>query len=77
MSGPADAPGTVGAALDPLIEELEFTARELAQGRLDGPEASALVERTAELAARLGAELDAQARARPDDDGPVAQERLL
>lgn len=77
MSGPADAPGTVSAALDPLIEELELTARQLAEGHLDGPDAAGLVERSAELAARLGAELDAQARARPDDDGSLAQERLL
>jgi len=78
VSGTADAPGAVEAALGPLIEQLESTARELAAGRLDGPRAAELVERSADLAARLGADLDRHSRARPEDGtGLEAQERLL
>jgi hypothetical protein len=85
MSGPAAAAPTGGAhdgersvrsALDPLIDELESTARALSEGRIDGDEAARLVERSAELAARLGSELDRLARARPEDDD-AGQERLL
>jgi hypothetical protein len=55
-----------------LIAELEQTAARLRAGALDVEEATALVERCADLATRLGAELDRQAR--PDSPD---QETLL
>jgi hypothetical protein len=62
--------------LDALAQELERLAAQLRSGELEGPEAAAAVERCAELAARLGAELDSAAREaeRGDLEG---QERLL
>lgn len=55
-----------------LITELEQAAARLRAGGLDVEEATALVERCADLATRLGAELDRQAR----PDSPE-QETLL
>jgi len=62
--------------LEALTRELEELAARLRAGRLQGEEAAAAVERCAELAARLGSELDAAAREteRGDLEG---QERLL
>ena len=67
---------TATALIDGLVAELERTAEALRAGRLDGPEAAEAVERCAELATRLGAELDRLARARPQSQGP-GQEALL
>jgi hypothetical protein len=63
-------------AVRALVEELERTARALRAEDLDGREAAEAVERCAEAANRLGAELDRLARARPEAGGP-AQEALL
>ncbi len=62
--------------LDALAAELETLAGRLRAGELDRAEAAEAVERCAELAARLGSELDAAARdaERGDLEG---QERLL
>jgi exonuclease VII small subunit len=59
-----------------LARELEELAGRLRSGELGAEEAAAAVERCAELAARLGSELDAAAREaeRGDLEG---QERLL
>ena len=60
--------------LDPLVDELESVAARLRAGDLPQEEAAALVERCAELAGRIGGQLDAAMRAEPDTPG---QERLL
>jgi hypothetical protein len=57
-----------------LAEELEAVADKLRTGAVDSDEAAALVERCAELAARLGAEIDTRARSAGESEG---QERLL
>ena len=57
-----------------LAEELEAVADKLRSGAVDPDEAADLVERCAELAARLGAEIDTRARAARESEG---QERLL
>lgn len=57
-----------------LAEELEAVADKLRSGAIDPDEAADLVERCAELAARLGAEIDTRARAAGESEG---QERLL
>ncbi len=57
-----------------LAEELEAVADKLRSGAVDPDEAADLVERCAELAARLGAEIDTRARAAGESEG---QERLL
>jgi hypothetical protein len=49
-------------ALDRLIAELDDTAERLRSGELEPAEASELVERCAELAARIGTELDRAGR---------------
>ena len=62
--------------LEGVAAELERAAERLRAGDLDPQEAADLVERCAELAARLGSELEGRARAAASDD-PGAQERLL
>ena len=57
--------------LDSLIRELEQVAERLRRDEIDPGEAAELVERCAELAARIGGELDARGRA------AEGQERLL
>jgi hypothetical protein len=59
---------------DDLSRELEELATRLRSGEIEAAEAAELVERCAELAARIGAELDAQSRAASEAEG---QERLL
>jgi hypothetical protein len=59
---------------DTLARQLEDVAARLRSGQLEPNEAAELVERSAELAARLGAELDAQSRTASESEG---QERLL
>jgi exonuclease VII small subunit len=61
--------------LEELVSELENTADQLRAGDLSPEDAAIAVERCAELAARVGATLDAQAR-EPDDALP-GQEELL
>ena len=60
--------------LEEVVTELERAAERLRAGDLDAGEAAELVERCAELAARVGAELDRQAA--PADSTP-GQETLL
>ena len=64
----------MSAELDALVDELEAAAAQLRSGRLDADEAAALVERCAELAARIGSGLDAAGREASHGEG---QERLL
>ena len=64
------------SALDDAIAELESAAARLRSGDIEPDEAAALVERCAELAARVGAELDRRSSADPDEL-PAGQERLL
>ena len=64
------------SALDDAIAEQESAAARLRSGDIEPDEAAALVERCAELAARVGAELDRRSSADPDDL-PAGQERLL
>jgi hypothetical protein len=59
---------------DALSRELEELAARLRSGEIEAAEAAELVERCAELAASLGAELDAQNRTASEAEG---QERLL
>jgi len=66
--------------LDELVRELESAAARLRAGDLDADEAAGHVERCAELAAGVGAELERAARAGRADDADEAaagQERLL
>ena len=65
------------AELDSLIRELDEAAASLRADDMNAGEAAALVERCAELAARLGSELDRAAR--EAERAPVAegQEQLL
>jgi exonuclease VII small subunit len=58
-----------------IVDELERAAARLRSGELDAKEAADLVERCAELAARLGAELEAMAR--KGEGGSPGQETLL
>jgi hypothetical protein len=60
--------------LDEAIAELERTAERLRAQEIDADEAADLVERCAQIAARLGAALDRQAAAPGEASG---QERLL
>jgi len=66
------APGS----LDELAEELEAVAGRLRSGETEADEAAELVERCAELAARLGSELDARSREAGEASDP-GQEHLL
>ena len=60
--------------LDELVAELETVAARLRSGEVSPEEASELVERCAELAGRIGSELDSADRA---TEGGAGQERLL
>ena len=61
--------------LHELVVELEDTAAQLRSGELSAEDAAAMVERCAELAAKIGAQLDALAR-EPEETLP-GQEELL
>jgi hypothetical protein len=63
------------SSLEGLAEELERAAERLRGGALDHEQAAALVERCAELASALGAELEREARSVPAASAP-GQERL-
>ena len=67
-------PRPPAGALDEAIAELARAAERLRSGDLPAEEAAELVERCAELAARVGAELDR--RSDPDRTTP-GQETLL
>jgi hypothetical protein len=60
--------------LEELAAELEAVADKLRAEAIDGDEAADLVERCAELAQRIGSEIDARSRSAGEAEG---QERLL
>jgi hypothetical protein len=62
------------AGLEQLAAELEAVADKLRADAIDSEEAADLVERCAELAQRIGAEIDARSRTATEAEG---QERLL
>jgi hypothetical protein len=62
-------------SLEDLAQELEAAAEQLRSGELDSAAAADLIERCAELAARLGGELEALAR--KGEGGSPGQETLL
>jgi hypothetical protein len=62
------------STLEELAAELEAVADKLRAEAIDGDEAADLVERCADLAQRIGAELDARTRSAGEAEG---QERLL
>jgi hypothetical protein len=64
------------SALEDLVGELEDAATRLRSGRISPEQAAALVERCADLAARVDSELERQARAAREDPLP-GQEELL
>jgi methyl-accepting chemotaxis protein len=61
-------------SIDDLANELEDVAARLRSGELDAEEAAKLVQQSAQLATRIGAELDARGRSADRLEG---QERLL
>jgi hypothetical protein len=60
--------------LEQLAAELDSVADKLRSEAVDSDEAADLVERCAELALRIGTEMDARSRAAAEAEG---QERLL
>jgi len=60
--------------LEELAAELEAVADKLRADAIDSDEAADLVERCAELAQRIGTEIDARSRSAGEAEG---QERLL
>jgi hypothetical protein len=60
--------------LEELAAELESVADKLRSEAVDSDEAADLVERCAELALRIGTEMDARSRSAAEAEG---QERLL
>ena len=64
----------VAPGLQELAAELEAVADKLRSEAVDTDEAADLVERCAELAQRIGAEIDARSRSAGEAEG---QERLL
>jgi chemotaxis protein histidine kinase CheA len=60
--------------LEELAAELESVADKLRSEAVDSDEAADLVDRCAELAQRIGAEIDARSRSAAEAEG---QERLL
>ncbi len=63
--------------LDKAIRELEQSAAQLRAGEMDAVQAAELVERCAELAAQVGAELDRAGREAERDPPAEGQEQLL
>ena len=63
------------ATIDELVAELEQTAARLRQGDLEQGEAAQLVERCADLANRVGAQLERDARDAAGEQ--PGQEQLL
>jgi hypothetical protein len=64
-------------SLEGLIKELEDAATTLRAGELGQDEAAELVERCAELAARIGSELERWGREAEGDLPAEGQEQLL
>jgi hypothetical protein len=63
--------------IDALIRELENASARLRSGEMEADEAAGLVERCAELAGRVGAELDRAAREADREAPGDGQEQLL
>jgi hypothetical protein len=63
--------------LDRAVTELQDAAARLRAGQIDADEAAALVERCAELAARVGSQLDRAGREAERDEPVEGQEQLL
>lgn len=63
--------------LDRLIGELQDAAARLRAGDMGADEAAALVERCAELAAKVGSQLDRAGREAERDEPVEGQEQLL
>jgi hypothetical protein len=74
---PHEAAGLEHPVLDAAIAELERAAGRLRSHDLSQDEAAGLVEECAELAARVGGELDRTARAASAESPASGQERLL
>jgi exonuclease VII small subunit len=66
---------TSDKSLEDLVRELEQAAEQLRSGELESAQAADLIERCADLAARLGAELEQ--RLRSGEGGSPGQETLL
>ena len=64
-------------ALEGLVRELEDAAARLREDDLGAEEAAELVERLADLAARVGSELDRAGREAERDTPGEGQEQLL
>jgi hypothetical protein len=64
------------ATIEELVAELEQAAARLRQGELEQGEAAQLVERCADLANRVGAQLERDAREAAAGEQP-GQEQLL
>ncbi len=64
-------------ALDALVRELDDAAARLRAEEMPAAEAADLVERCAELAGRIGAELDRAGRDADRDSSAEGQEQLL
>ena len=62
--------------IEELVAELERIAARLREGQLEQGEAASLVERCADLANRIGGQLEREARATASGDQP-GQEQLL
>ena len=67
----------MSTTLDELIAELEGLAAKLRAGELDPAEAAGVVERCAEVASRVGAELDELGRESQRQTPGDGQEQLL
>jgi hypothetical protein len=64
-------------SMEELVAELEQTANRLRQGELEQAEAAAAVERCAELANRIGGQLERDARVVASGGSLPGQEQLL
>ena len=67
----------MSATLDTLIRDLENAASRLRAEEMPAAEAAEVVERCAELAGRIGAELDRAGREAERDAPAEGQEQLL
>ena len=63
--------------IDSVIRELDAASGRLRAGEMEPDEAARLIERCAELAARVGAELDRAAREADREAPGDGQEQLL
>ena len=63
--------------VEALVRELEETSARLRSGQIEADQAAELVERCAELAGRIGTELDRAAREADREAPGDGQEQLL